>query len=174
MYHMLCCLLLKDQGTDEPIMDYETPEIPRPRKKRKHSARLVSVTQRAILSEVGADINVQLNCANPSRTLCAIFVEQLLTEGSIKWRQHESKVDICVMNDYNPTTGYLMPQSFVHVSCTNEDGNVFLICTGKIYDILWREAKQETPLSPGEEYVPNTTLTCMHCRFLQRSPAQCI
>ena len=174
MYHMLCCLLLKDQGTDEPNMDYETPEIPRPRKKRKHSARLVSVTQRAILSEVGADINVQLNCANPSRTLCAIFVEQLLTEGSIKWRQHESKVDICVMNDYNPTTGYLMPQSFVHVSCTNEDGNVFLICTGKIYDILWREAKQETPLSPGEEYVPNTTLTCMHCRFLQRSPAQCI
>ena len=70
-------------GTDDPNMEYETPEIPRPRKKRKHSARLVSVTQRAILSEVGADINVQLNCANPSRTLCAIFVEQLLTEGFI-------------------------------------------------------------------------------------------
>ena len=65
-------------------------------KKRKHSARLVSVTQRVILSEVGADINVQLNCANPCRTLYAIFVKQLLTEGSIKWRQHESNVDICV------------------------------------------------------------------------------
>ena len=78
---------MKDQGTDEPDMEYETPEIPIPKKKRKHSARLVSVTQRAILSEVGADINVQLNCANPSRTLYAIFVEQLLTEGSIKWRQ---------------------------------------------------------------------------------------
>ena len=50
-------------------MEYETHEIPIPKKKRKHSTRLVSVTQRAILSEVGADINVQLNCANPSRTL---------------------------------------------------------------------------------------------------------
>ena len=117
------------------------------------------------MSEVGADINVQLNCANPSRTLDDIFVEQLFTEGSIKWRQHESNVDICVMNDYNLTTGYLMPQSFVHVSCTNEDGNLFLRCTSRIYDIIQRAAKQETPLSPGEEYVPNTTLTCLHCRF---------
>ena len=59
MYHLLQYPLLKDQGMDEPNMEYETPEIPRPRK-RKHSARLVSVTQRAILSEVGADINVQI------------------------------------------------------------------------------------------------------------------
>ena len=106
MYHLLRYLLLKDQGTDEPNMEFETPEMPRPRKKRKHSARLVSVTQRAILSEVGADINVQLNCTNPCSTLYAIFVKQLLTEGSIKWRQHESNVDICVMNDYNLTTRY--------------------------------------------------------------------
>ena len=165
MYHLLRYLLLKDQGTDEPNIEYETPEIPRPRKKRKHSARLVSVVQRAILSEVGADINVQLNCANPSRTLHAIFVKQLLTEGSIKWRQHESSVDTCVMNDYNPTTGYLTPQSFVHVSCTNEDGNLFLRCTCRIYDIIQRAAKHETPLSSGEEFVPDITLTCMHCRF---------
>ena len=165
MYHLLQYLLLKDQGIDDPNMEYETPEMPRPRKKRKHSARLVSVTQRAILSEVGANINVQLNCTNPCRTLYAIFVEQLLTEGSIKCRQHESSVDICVMNDYNLTTGYLMPQSFVHVSCTNENGNLFLRCTCRIYDIIQRAAKQEAPLSPSEEYVPNTTLTYMHCRF---------
>ena len=128
MYHMLHYLLLKDEGMDEPSMDYKTPEITRPRKKRKHSARLVSVTQRAILFEVGADINMQLSCT--------------------KWRQHESNVDMCVMNDYNPTTGYLMPQSFAHVSCTNEDGNLVLRSTCRIYDIIQRAAKQETPLSP--------------------------
>ena len=44
MYHLLQYPLLKDQGMDEPNMEYKTPEIPRPRKKRKHSARLVSVT----------------------------------------------------------------------------------------------------------------------------------
>ena len=114
---------------------------------------------------VRADINVQLNCANPSRTLYAIFLEQLLTEGSIKWRQHQTNVDICVMNDYNLTTGYLMPQSFVHVSCTNENGNLFLRCTCRIYDIIQRAAKQETPLSPGEEFVSDSSFTCMHCRF---------
>ena len=162
MYHLLRYLLLKDQGTDEPNMEYKTHEIPRPRQKRKHSARFVSVTQKVILSEVGVDINVQLNCANPSRTLCAIFVKQLLTEGSIKWKQHQSNVDICVMNDYNLTTGYLMPQSSVHVSCTNEDGNLFLHCACRIYDIIQRAAKQE---SPGEEFVPDSSLTCMHCRF---------
>ena len=97
--------------------------------RRGNTQQDLSVTQRAILSEVGADIYVQMNCANPSRTLYAIFVKQLLTEGSMKWRQHESNVDICVMNDYNPTTGYLMPQSFVHVSCTDENGNLFLRCT---------------------------------------------
>ena len=109
MYHMLCYVLLKDQGMDESNMDYETSEIPRPRKKRKHSVRLFSVTQRAILSKVGVEINVQLRYGNHSRTLYAIFVDQLLTKGSIKWRQHEGNVDICVMNDYNPTTRYLMP-----------------------------------------------------------------
>ena len=165
MYHILHFLLSKDQGTDDPPIDYEQPEIPRQRKKRKHSSRLVSVTHRAILSQVGGDINIQLNCANPSRTIYAIFVEQLLTEGCIKWRQHESNVDICLINDYNPTTEYLMPQSFIHVSCTNEDGSQFIRCTCKIYDIIQRAAKQETPLSPGEESVPDTTLTCMHCRF---------
>ena len=97
--------------------------------RRGNTQQDLSVTQRAILSEVGADIYVQMNCANPSRTLYAIFVKQLLTEGSMKWRQHESNVDICVMNDYNLTTGYLMPQPFVHVSCTDENGNLFLRCT---------------------------------------------
>ena len=75
---------------------------------RKHSPRLLSVTQQAILTEGSADI-IQLNYANLSRTLYAIFVKQLLTKGSLKWRRHKSNVDVCVMNDYDPTTGHLMP-----------------------------------------------------------------
>ena len=78
------------------------------------------------------------------------------------------------MNDYNPTTGYLMPQSFVHVSCTNEDGNLFLRCTCMIYDIIQRATKQETPLSPGEEFVPDYSLTLHALQILQRSLTQCI
>ena len=74
------------------------------------------------------------------------------------------------MNDYNLTTGYLMPQSFLYVSCTNENGNLFLCCTCRIYDIIQRAANQETPLSPGEEFVPDSSLTYMHCRFYKDHP----
>ena len=67
-----------------PEMDPPSP----PRKKRKHSSRLVSVSQRAVFAEVSADISTQLNCANPNCTLYQLFEEQLITEGTIKWRLH--------------------------------------------------------------------------------------
>ena len=35
MYHLLQYLLLKDQGMDKPNMEYETPEIPRPREEEE-------------------------------------------------------------------------------------------------------------------------------------------
>ena len=94
-----------------------------------------------------------------------MFEEQLLSEGIIRWRLHKSNTDICIMNDYNPNTGYLMPQSFTHVSCTNEDG--YLRCSCRIYDIIQRAAKQQAPLSPGEDFVPDSTMTCMHCWFFK-------
>ena len=163
MYQILRYLLGKDNGNDDLASDYVPPDVPRVSKKRKHSSRLISVTHRPILSEVGADLNIQLNCANSSRTLYAMFEEQLLSEGIIRWRLHKSNTDICIMNDYNPNTGYLMSQSFTHVSCTNEDGNQYLRCSCRIYDIIQRAAKQQAPLSPGEEFVPDSTMTCMHC-----------
>ena len=83
-------------------MDYDPPKTQRPRKKT------LPVAQRAILTKGSADI-IQLNYANLSRTLYAIFVEQLLTKGSLKWRRHKRNVDVCVMNDYDPTTGHVMP-----------------------------------------------------------------
>ena len=46
---------------------------PVPKKKRKHSSCLVSVSQRAIFAEVGADMKTQLNCANC--TLYQVFQE---------------------------------------------------------------------------------------------------
>ena len=167
MYQILRYLLGKDNGNDDLASDYVPPDVPRVRKKRKHSSRLISVTHRSILSEVGADLNIQLNCANPSRTLYAMFEEQLQSEGIIRWRLHKSNTDICIINDYNPNTGYLMPQSFTHVSCTNEDGNQYLRCSCRIYDIIQRAAKQQAPLSPGEEFVPDSTMTCMHCWFFK-------
>ena len=113
--------ILKGDQTSEPCADMIEMELPPvPKKKRKHSARLVSVSQRAVFTAVGADINTQLNCAKPNRSLYKLFEEQLLTEGIIKWHLHDEHRDICIMNDIKATTRHLMPQSFVHVECTKE------------------------------------------------------
>ena len=68
---------------------------------------MVSVSRMAIFSEVGEDFEIGLNKANSSHTIFTNFTEQLLADGIIKWRFHSDTKDICVMNDYNPTTGLL-------------------------------------------------------------------
>ena len=44
MYHLLRYLLLKDQGTDERDMEYETHEIPIPKKKKEETLRKACVS----------------------------------------------------------------------------------------------------------------------------------
>ena len=50
--------------TDADLIKMETPPVPR--KKRKHSACLVSVLQCTVFTAVGTDISTQFNCASPS------------------------------------------------------------------------------------------------------------
>ena len=71
------------------------------------------------------------------------------------------------MNDIKPTTGHLMPQSFVHVECTKgaNDEEIFIQCTCDIYNLIQRAAHQESHILPGEDVVLDENLTCMHCRF---------
>ena len=73
--------------TDADIIKIEPPPVPR--KKRKHSACLVSVSQCTVFTAVGADISTQFNRAYLICTLYKLFEEQLITEGIIKWRLHE-------------------------------------------------------------------------------------
>ena len=139
--------ILKGDQTNETnadIIEMEPPPVPR--KKRKHSAHLFSVSQRAVFTAVGADISTQFNCANPNCTFYKLFEEQLITEGIIKWRLHEQNRDVCIMNDIKPTTGHLMPQSFVHVECTKgaNDEDIFIRYTCDIYNLIQGAAHQES------------------------------
>ena len=93
----------------------ETEEIPaRPRKKRKHQNRIVSVTLKDISQHTGEDLNSLLNSANQHRTLYQKFKE-LRMEGMIKWRHHDLNSDVCMMTDYNSINGNIIPSSYVHV-----------------------------------------------------------
>ena len=139
-----------------------------PRKKRKHSTRLVTGNAKKICLDVGLDMASILNCANPQRTLYTRFKEELVTQGLMKWRSHDGPNDICVMTDINSTTGFLLPNSFVHVSCrTTMTGEIFLKCSCAIYNLIQRTAHQEAQLVPEEEGILDAELTCMHCRFFR-------
>ena len=166
-YLLSCDMPGEDMGS---IAFHEDMSKPPPQKKRKHSSHIVSVARRAILAQVGENgenIEEELNCANPHCTLYTTFKEQLVTLGVLKWRLHEHSKDICVMNDINPSTGLLIPQSFVHVTCLSNLGVEPVIkCSCGIFNLIQRAGHQEVHLWPGEELIPDSTLTCMHYRVL--------
>ena len=99
-------------------IEEDVPEdVPkRPRKKRKLQKRIVSVSLSDINRSAGQDLNKLLNCANPNRTLYKRFKEEMVMEGILRWRHHDESLDICVMTDYNPVNGNIVPGSFVHVT----------------------------------------------------------
>ena len=173
LYHLVKYLLWCEKEKDEQYTinhDEDESSIEPPRKKHKQSARMVSVSRMAIFAEVGEDMETGLNKANSSCTIYTNFTEQLLADGIIKWRFHSETKDICVMNDYNPTTGLLMPQGFVHVTCTAFHGDQMLIhCTCSIFNLIKGAAHQMVKLWPGEDAVPDDSLTCMHCRFFKEN-----
>ena len=173
LYQLVKYLLWSEQGEDEQYTtdcDGDELSIQPPKKKRKQSAHVVSVSRMAIFAEVGEDFETGLNKANSSRTIYTNFTEQLLADGIIKWRFHSDTKDICVMNDYNPTTGLLLPQGFVHVTCTKFHGQQPLIhCTCAIFNLIKRAAHQMVKLWPDEDAVPDDSLTCMHCRFFKEN-----
>ena len=169
LFQLVKHILKGDQTseTDADIIEMEPPPVPR--KKRTHSACFVSVSQCTVLTAVGTDISTQFKCANPNCTLYKLFEEQLVTEGIIKWRLHEQNQDVCIMNDIKPTTGHLMPQSFVHIECTKgaNDEDIFIRCICNIYNLIQRAAHQESHILSGEDVVLDENLTCMLCRFFR-------
>ena len=92
-------------------------------------------------------MNSQLKCASQQHTLYTKFSEKLVTDCIIKWREHTSEVNVCIMSDYNPTTGHLLPQSFVHIYATKcENVPPIFRCIHQIYNQIERAANQDTPL----------------------------
>ena len=148
--------------TEPQELETEEP----PSKKRKHTAKLVSVNPRLLCDSIGVDLNKILNSANQNRNLYTKFQENLISDGLINWRLHDNQQDICVMSDINTTTGLLVPNSYVHVTCTRTyTGEQVVKCTCDIYNIIKRAATNNVELLPGQEFDLDNKLTCMHCRF---------
>ena len=89
-------------------------------------------------------------------------------EGTIKWRHHDTNLDVCIMTDYSPTNGNIIPGSFVHVTRQHtEDGKNIISCTCEIYKNLQGIAYRQRLGEETENLYPDTTMTCMHCRYFE-------
>ena len=157
-----------DRRHEDGDIQFQEPEdqpIVR-RKKRKHQKRIVTVTLKDLSEDSGQDLNSLLNSAKQNRNLYHHFKEQLVLEGMIKWRHHDENKDVCIITDYNPTNGNLVPGSYVHVTRQFDfDGNPIISCTCDIYKHLRSVAyNQQTP-AQNEQLFPDTKMTCMHCRY---------
>ena len=154
----------KDTHQDIQLQEVKKPIIRR--KKRKHQKRIVAVTLKDLSQECGEDLNSILNSAKQNRNLYERFKEQLVLEGMIKWRHHDSKKDVCIITDYNPINGNLVPGSYVHVTRQfDHQGTSLISCTCDIYKHLRGIAYNQNPGSENEELFPDTSITCMHCRY---------
>ena len=135
-YLQTCDSQTHTHGLQEDIAD-EIELFPPAPKKCKQGPRIVSVTARSIVEEVGADLNNVLNSADSNRTIYKIFKEQLVTEGIIGWHYHNDTTDVCIMNDVNTSTGFMMPNSFVHItSHAQKDQDPIIKCTCAIFDLI--------------------------------------
>ena len=148
---------LEDENAEIPQPDYDQPDSHPPQKKKKISPRTVSVAPSAIPKAAGIDLNQLLNSAQQNRTLYSKFKEQ-------------AHKDIAVLTDINTTTGHIVPNSFVHVTCVKDMSSEYIIkCTCAIYKMIQCAAHQENPIFPEEEILPDSTFTFIHCRYFKEN-----
>ncbi|MCG8621712.1 MAG: hypothetical protein MJE68_06895 [Proteobacteria bacterium] len=165
--HVKHYLSLDVKSTDV-LFESETSDEQHIRKKRKrtHQKRVVKITLRDISEASGEDLNSILNSAKSNRNLYERFKEQLVLEGSIKWRHHDQEKDVCIITDYNGINGNLVPGSFVHVTRQpDSEGNSLISCTCDIYNHLKGILYEKNNPATNEELFPDIDITCMHCRY---------
>ena len=102
---------------------------------------------------MGVNVHKVQNSTHRNNNLYNTFKQQLVTDGTIQWRQHNDYQDTVIMSDYNPATGSLKPLSYVHVTCTTSDNDTkwLLKCTCQIYNTIQCAGLSDVDLLHGEK-----------------------
>ena len=66
---------------------------------------------------MGVNIENIQNCTERNNKLFTTFSQQLVTNGSIIWCQHDEIHDTVTMSNYNSSTGPLSSLLYAHVTC---------------------------------------------------------
>lgn len=161
---------LQDQVVPEwPDME-EGSQLGRKRKKRKYGARLQPLSLASYCEKKALNYEEIISeVQGAEQSLYERFKEQVMVNGMVQWRRSDHGTEVVLMNDYDVTSGQLLPNTFVHVTATKTE-ETLIWCSCKAYSQL-----QETA---GEGVIPQLNqlrqiaclgaeLTCMHCRLFR-------
>ena len=138
---------MKFIDTEQPTENEEISEL-QP-KRRKLTARSKKVQKEKVIKRyISPGVQAIPDDCVSERSVYSTFKNQLLTSGLIKWRLSEGGKDICVMNDINSTSGHLIPNSFVHVSCEEFEEGPIIKCNCEIYKFLRNSLQEEDNDNP--------------------------
>ena len=118
--------LLKIDRNEEcatPQNEHDEEETQPPRKKRKYSPRILKVTPEMLCSKMQVPVEGIRNSIQTNNTIYNTFSQEVVTNGTIKWRVHSETQDTVLINDYSSSTGLLSLTSFVHVTQKQSESN---------------------------------------------------
>ena len=154
-----------------PQNQSDNEETEPPRKKRKYSPCILKVTPEMLCTKMQLPIEGIKNSCQINNTIYHTFSEQVVTNGTIKWRVHSQTEDTVLMNDYSSSTGSLSLTSFVHVTqkqSQSESETFLLKCTCDVYKAIQSAATSNNSEDVDtNDIVLDHSLTCMHCQFFR-------
>ena len=166
--------LLKIDRNEEcatPQNEHIEEEIQPPRKRRKYSPRILKVTPEMLCNKMQLPVEGIHNSIQTNNTIYHTFSQEVVTNGTIKWRVHSERQDTVLINDYSSSTGSLSLTSFVHVTQKQSESNseTFLLkCTCDVYKAIQSVAISNSSGNMDiDDIVLDHSLTCMHCRFFR-------
>jgi hypothetical protein len=169
-------LLKYDRKEVDSLLPLETdePQFSQPAKCRRCRSKMINVTSESFLEHVG--VEQVTNYAPEYRDIYTCFCEELTVDGTIQWRKHTPEEEVVVMSAYSPSTGKMLPLSYVQITASRNDESTLMVkCTCLTYEKIKCAGLKGIYLEESEDAVLNCGhLTCMHCRFYKNKLDNCI
>lgn len=133
-------------------------DVVEPKKARSYKTRVTEVTAKQIMN---CDV---ASMASSDTKLFEKYLQQQLINGNIYWRAHNvtDRKDVIVLNDYDIDSGYMLPNSYVHVSI-EQHSDIIITCDCKAYTMISEIASKDGELI----ILSSATILCMHARFVK-------
>jgi len=149
--------------------------LPSAPKRRRYAARVLRrLTPEQYCEQQELDLpGIVRSCQEQPLSLFSSFKQEVLTNGTVQWRQSLPLEQVILFNDYSLITGQLLPNKYVHLtvikSADQHDSETLLRCSCQAYQQLQGTTKRGllSQLTETEEAFLGSDLTCMHCRLFQ-------